>query len=572
VVQLVGLVELVELVEEMGDLVALVQAYILRALEEAGPGMKVMLLDAETTPTVSLAFAQSALMRQEVFLFERVQEAPSQEDLRHLKCLAILRPDQESLRLLAAELASPRYGAYHLHFTNLLPKAAVKQLAEADMQEVVKEVREIYIDFLPIGSHLFGLSLASPLQPLGSRWVEGSLARTGQALASLLLGLRLNPTIRYQEGSGPAAMLAQALRATVAREAAMFAGEGGPVVLVLDRREDPVTPLLTQWTYQAMVHQLLGITNNRVSLAGAPGVGKELQEVMLSSSQDEFYAANLYSNFGEIGATIKLLMEDFQNKAKSHQKIDSIADMKNFVESYPQFKKMSGTVSKHVTLVSELSRLISKRNLLKVSELEQELVAGGDLKEMVKEVSEMVQDERTSLDDAMRLVMLFALRFETSSSSSVRSMTALLRRRGGEREARLVQSLQRHAGANARKGDLFAEQNSSTKNLTGKLFKGLKGVENVYTQHSPLLKQLAEDVVRGKLRAATFPSLTPTDTSRPAATVIVFVIGGFTYQEAHAVYQLNSQLGAQVLLGGTSVLNSAAFVEQVEASYPPQQA
>lgn len=83
-----------ELVEGMGDLVGLVQAYILRALEEAGPGMKVMLLDAETTPIVSLAFAQSALMRQEVFLFERVQEAPSQEDLRHLKCIAILRPDQ----------------------------------------------------------------------------------------------------------------------------------------------------------------------------------------------------------------------------------------------------------------------------------------------------------------------------------------------------------------------------------------------------------------------------------------------------------------------------------------------
>ena len=124
-----------------------------------------------------------------------------------------------------------------------------------------------------------------------------------------------------------------------------------------------------------MVHELLGITNNRVSLAGAPGVGKELQEVVLSSSQDEFYAANIYSNFGEIGQTIKLLMDDFQTKAKSHQKIDSIADMKNFVENYPQFKKMSGTVSKHVTLVSELSRLVAQKNLLEISELEQELVS-----------------------------------------------------------------------------------------------------------------------------------------------------------------------------------------------------
>ena len=35
-------------------------------------------------------------------------------------------------------------------------------------------------------------------------------------------------------------------------------------------------------------------------------------------------------------------MEDFQTRAKSHQAIESIADMKNFVENYPQFKKMSG--------------------------------------------------------------------------------------------------------------------------------------------------------------------------------------------------------------------------------------
>jgi vacuolar protein sorting-associated protein 45 len=67
-----------------------------------------------------------------------------------------------------------------------------------------------------------------------------------------------------------------------------------------------------------------------------------IQDIVLSGAQDEFYAANLYSNFGEIGQTIKALMEDFQNRAKSHQAIESIADMKNFVENYPQFKKMSG--------------------------------------------------------------------------------------------------------------------------------------------------------------------------------------------------------------------------------------
>lgn len=52
-----------------------------------------------------------------------------------------------------------------------------------------------------------------------------------------------------------------------------------PLLLILDRRDDPVTPLLSQWTYQAMVHELLGLNDNRVVLKGAPGVRKDLEEV-----------------------------------------------------------------------------------------------------------------------------------------------------------------------------------------------------------------------------------------------------------------------------------------------------
>lgn len=50
-----------------------------------------------------------------------------------------------------------------------------------------------------------------------------------------------------------------------------------PLLLILDRRNDPVTPLLSQWTYQAMVHELLGITNGRVSMQDAPDVREEMR-------------------------------------------------------------------------------------------------------------------------------------------------------------------------------------------------------------------------------------------------------------------------------------------------------
>jgi len=45
------------------------------------------------------------------------------------------------------------------------------------------------------------------------------------------------------------------------------------VLLILDWRDDPITPLLNQWNYQAMIHELIGIQNHWVKL---PGVKDEI--------------------------------------------------------------------------------------------------------------------------------------------------------------------------------------------------------------------------------------------------------------------------------------------------------
>lgn len=50
----------------------------------------------------------------------------------------------------------------------------------------------------------------------------------------------------------------------------------------------------------------------------------------------------MYMNFGDIGQNIKGLMNDYQRKTQTHQQLESINDMKRFIEQYPQFKKISG--------------------------------------------------------------------------------------------------------------------------------------------------------------------------------------------------------------------------------------
>ncbi len=60
-----------------------------------------------------MAFAQSEILQKEVFLFERLDMARS-EPMKHLKCIAFLRPTRENIDNLAYELKFPRYGQYFI--------------------------------------------------------------------------------------------------------------------------------------------------------------------------------------------------------------------------------------------------------------------------------------------------------------------------------------------------------------------------------------------------------------------------------------------------------------------------
>lgn len=104
---------------------------------------------------------------------------------------------------------------------------------------------------------------------------------------------------------------------------------------------------------------------------------RDLQDVILSPAQDPFFASHLFSNFGDLGADLNTYVQDFSKRSLAHSPsaIESIADMKKFVEEYPEFRKLGGNVSKHVALVGELSRIVERDNLLAVSEVEQSLAS-----------------------------------------------------------------------------------------------------------------------------------------------------------------------------------------------------
>lgn len=163
------------------------------------------------------------------------------------------------------------------------------------------------------------------------------------------------------------------------------------------------------------------------------------------------------------------------------------------------------------------------------------------------------------------------------------------------------------AGAEQRQDDLFANENFFSRGKSA--LKGLKGVENVYTQHSPHLVQTIDNLIRGRLRDTSYPFVNAhsANANAPNATgatsynefgatqqrhqdVILFIIGGTTYEEARTIALLNAQhqhgstsgansvgsggtaatiggaqgTGMRFLLGGTTIHNSHSYLNMIQ--------
>eukprot|EP01068_Selenidium_serpulae_P005026 Selendium_serpulae@DN3838_c0_g1_i4.p1 len=571
-----------------------VLAEYLRHVTDKVGGLKVLLLDSETQGIISLVLSQSEVLAKEVFLVQRLDSSEEREQMLHLNAICFLRPTPDNFIRLVAEFKAPKYSEYHLFFSNSVEKAQLERLARCDELEVVQQVHEYFADVYCINKDLFTLNLASTVGLLTqdpgcwSPYEEATLLRIVDGLFSVLVATQnVGPIIRYQSGSDICWRLSKLVAERLRNNPEIVAsanlkGSRGPTLLILDRREDPITPLLNQWTYQAMVHELIGTDLNRVELkrTGTAPAASDLPDgqIVLSSSQDAFFEQNLLANFGDLGVAIKKYVEAYQTKTKGTAQVETIEDMQRFMSEYPEFKRLSGNVSLHVAVVHELSRIVRQNGLFEASSLEQELacaaaaIGGAQKQEHLRLVFERLRSSNCANMERLRLVLLFALRYE--NDPALRQLKDELTRTGIDSEQLLlVDAVMRFAGVHQRSGDLFQNKTLFDRAKVH-IQRGFKGVDNVYTQHQSLLGQHLTSLLKGKLKDAQFPGIdcrhgdAAADNGVPN-DIIVFVMGGVTLEEARDASVIAQREAAaanapiRVVLGGTTLLNTKAFLADI---------
>ena len=394
------------------DIVAAMRHYVLKMLATVVSTTKVLLMDVETMSHVALVMTQTEIVSHGVVLTslldrllptEESRQAPQQQPRRprpasasYLTAILLVRPTPENMSAIKRLLqeSSPRYKDIHLFFTNIVAAADLSALAEADEFSRIRQVQEYYLDVRAVDRNFFHLGLAGSghgrllrRQNEMERWTLAEhqlMQRNVDGLVATMLAFRRQFSVRYSAGSPLATIVTQELVRRMQADRPLFHFGGGSdhsracLLLVIDRKDDPVTPLLSQWTYQAMVHELVGISDNVVSslrptAARVPAHGAVGNDLLLSSAHDAFYERTKDLLFGEVAVQVKALIDQYKREHAIAGHMNELADMQAFLERWPEFQAVATNSSKHTAVVLELGRLVEERGLYELSQVEQDL-------------------------------------------------------------------------------------------------------------------------------------------------------------------------------------------------------
>ncbi|CAI2363735.1 unnamed protein product [Moneuplotes crassus] len=527
---------------------------------------KALILDEDTLGYISLNYSRSNLLEKNVYFFD-VIDRKGTEKLNHLVAIFFVRNTNDNFQKIKEELEDPLFGAYYLVFANPIEDEKLRELAEADRFDKVRRVLEIFADFYAVNRDLFSFNIPTSMdlclhESAMTPATHVKNNRILQGLLSVVLSCRKQPYVRFSKHSNRAAKLADSFVSYMSSEDELVARSSKDdekcTLLILDRKDDPVTPLLNQWTYQSMVHELIGITKHRVKLAD------KKEEIVLNPDEDEFFKKNMYKKFPEVQKELEVLLTQFKEKEKSRAKIDNIKDMQRMVENFPEFKKFAGKVTKHYSAFGECSDKITKRKLFSVCELEQDIAVKNSKSEQVKEMKEILEDPEVDQFEKIRLVMLFSLRYE--GDSNVKKFRTMLRESNiSPDHIDFIDFLIQYAGKDKRSNFLFGKNTGLLKGAMDLIKSNFtEEDESVYTRHKSCLFNIIGQMVKGKLSESDFPFSTQSPRDTKTKDIIVFILGGATYQEAKEVADFNnSDPNFNVILGGTTVHNSKSFLAEV---------
>jgi hypothetical protein len=524
----------------------------------SSPGVKALLLDRDTFDIISVTMTRTELYSHEVVLIEQLSvrvDKDKDPSLAAINCVCLLRPTQENAELLARELSSPTFQKYQLFFTGPIEQRELQTIARADSKDIVGLVQEVFLDFLPLHGRLFSLDIADVSDIRGDR-PDNLTARIAEGLFAALCALRSRPLIRYDTTSRACEGVASHLsRLATSYHSEFFSNERDPVILVLvvDRRIDPVTPLMHLFYYGSCLHDLLGISHNVVHV----GDHEHILDERIDRESARYFPAYMQDAGDWIAERARRHNERLAGAQRLGESGGGLEELAGRVQDALVNHSEPLFVQNHRDLYQAVFNEITRQGLFDVAQIEQMIVTGGGDIDLVLRT---IRLPTVSPANALRVALLAALRSEEKPERIEALRRALSEKATwGNGELSYFETLCRIAGRSRRGeyGEIFSK--GGLLNFVAGL-RELKSNEGQFEKYKSPLSGIISAVKDGRLSETAFRV---PDDRRPKGTirrVLVFYVGGATYEDFRIATAASTD-GWEVVVGGTTVHNAASFLE-----------
>ncbi|KAJ5262293.1 hypothetical protein N7524_007598 [Penicillium chrysogenum] len=599
--------------------------FILNTIRNAGGNeWKVLVVDETSKKLVEGAVKEEEILNLNVSNVEQLEHRrPSNPDM---DALYILTPESYVVDCLMADFEVGRYRKAFLVWTSSLDPQQRSRIDRSQMaRERIADFYTMNINFYPRESRLITFrdpwSFPVLFHPGCNNLIRHHLEELAQKVVSLCASLGEYPVIRYYRPRSPtheAGVMCSHLARFIQNELDQFAqyqrdfppqtNRPRGVLLVVDRSMDLLAPLLHEFTYQAMVHDLLPVTDgDKVTYKTVLNQGSTNEEVkeMDIGEHDRVWVdyrhmhmkdvlGKLGEDFAKFRAAhpqfaeeVGLLTWDFSNDKHN---VNTIKDM---LGGLTEFQEGKSAYTLHLNMAQECMNYFQSRKLLEVSSTEQSFATGLDenykkAKNLAAQLVQLLDDDSVIQPDRLRLILLYII-----------YRGGLL---GGD-----IRKLMAHAGLPSKDGAVIANLDLLGVRVEKPLKDEKPPVQPLFTRRNPppeseelslsryelALKQMLEDQIQGNLDATSFPFTRPhteTDSAiaaqemqsqqaslrsakptwartrsvdQPRQRIIVFMAGGATYGESRACYEVSAAYNRDVYLATTHMLTPGLFLRQV---------
>ncbi|KAF8413042.1 hypothetical protein HHK36_001016 [Tetracentron sinense] len=594
---------------------------------------KVLIMDKVTVKVMSYSCKMADITEEGVSLVEDLYRR--RQPLPSMDAIYFIQPSKEKA---------------FVFFSSPIPKELVNQIKnDTSVLPRIGALREMNLEYFAIDSQGFITDNERALEELfgdnveNSRIYDACLNTMATRIASVFASLREFPCVRYRAPKDLDASTMTTFRDLIPTKLAAavwncltkykttipnYPQTETCELLILDRSVDQIAPVIHEWTYDAMCHDLLNMDGNKYvhEVPSKTGGQPEKKDVLLED-HDPVWLELRHAHIADASERLHEKMTNFISKNKAaqiqHGSRDgselSTRDLQKMVQALPQYSEQIDKLSLHVEIAGKINRIIRELGLRELGQLEQDLVFGDA---GTKEVINFLRTKQDATpENKLRLLMIYAALYpEKFEGDKGLKLMQLARISSDDMNAvnnmRLLEgssnTKKTSTGGFSLKFDVQKRKHAARKDRTGE--------EETWqlSRFYPMIEELIEKLSKGELPKNEYlcmndPSPTVHGTtqgasirtsqvpaahsmrSRRTATwarprgsddgyssdsilrhvssdfkkmgqrIFVFIIGGATRSELRVCHKLTTKLKREIVLGSSSIDDPPQFMTFLQA-------